>query len=84
MTRWQQHADAYEQQCESLERERAHLLAWLAVLHPATSVLAGCSTGGDGRHVLHLVAGGRQMSWLVAPRDIPCSATRTTWRPSSR
>ncbi|MFJ4829623.1 hypothetical protein ACIP79_06815 [Streptomyces sp. NPDC088747] len=67
--RWQQHADAYERQCESLERERAHLLAWLAVLHPATSVLAGHSTGEDGRRVLHMVAGGRQMRWLVAATD---------------
>ncbi|MFI9337069.1 hypothetical protein [Streptomyces althioticus] len=46
LARWQQHADAYERRLGDAERERAHLLSWLAALHPASAVLtppARCS-----------------------------------------
>ncbi|MEE4540970.1 hypothetical protein V2S66_03180 [Streptomyces sp. V4-01] len=51
-------------------RERAHLLAWLAALHPAVRTLAP-DTAEPGWQILYLnpVTGG-QMSWHIAPRDV--------------
>lgn len=49
--------------------ERAHLVAWLAALHP--SVIAPAPDAGDGWHLLYLRAGGWQMSWHIAPADLP-------------
>ncbi|MBT3167726.1 hypothetical protein HTV80_32240 [Streptomyces sp. Vc74B-19] len=71
LARWQQYADAYERRLGDAERERAHLLAWLAALHPASSVLTPL-TGPDqeGAHRLCLVAGGWHLSWRIPPGDL--------------
>lgn len=51
-------------------RERAQLLAWLAALHPATTVITQSpDVDEDGWQLLYLVAGGWQMSWHIHPRD---------------
>ncbi|MEU3793413.1 hypothetical protein AB0F07_27000 [Streptomyces fructofermentans] len=72
--RWQRHADAYARDREHMARERAHLLAWLAALHPSSAVVSQApapdGTAG-GWHVLTLVAGGRPLSWTLAPREVP-------------
>lgn len=49
-------------------RERAHLVALLATLHPA--VIAPASDVADpGWQIVYLTIGGRQASWHIAPRD---------------
>ena len=49
-------------------RERAQLVAWLAALHPA--VLAPAPDVDEpGWQILYLTAGGRQLSWHIAPAD---------------
>ncbi|WP_328495270.1 hypothetical protein OHS59_22910 [Streptomyces sp. NBC_00414] len=59
-----------------MARERAYLLSWLAALHPSSAVVAPTpapspdGTAGDW-HVLSLVAGGRPLSWALAPREVP-------------
>lgn len=73
LARWQQHADSYERHLGRAQRERAHLLAWLAALHPASAVLTpltGPGQGHDGAHRLCLVAGGWHLSWRIAPGDL--------------
>ncbi|WP_369273746.1 hypothetical protein AB5J55_30815 [Streptomyces sp. R11] len=73
--RWQRHAGSYERELADARRECAHLLAWLAALHPATAVLTpdvGC--GPDGAHLLRIEAGGRQLSWRLSPADVPLFA----------
>ncbi|MEU0199162.1 MULTISPECIES: hypothetical protein [unclassified Streptomyces] len=53
-------------------RERAQLLAWLAALHPSSAVITPArDIDEDGWHLLYLVAGGWQMSWHIAPLDVP-------------
>jgi hypothetical protein len=48
--------------------ERAHLLAWLASIHPA--VLASAPDVSEpGWQILYLTAGGLQLSWHIAPGD---------------
>ncbi|MDT6987823.1 hypothetical protein ACFSUJ_25230 [Streptomyces lusitanus] len=71
LARWQQHADAYERRLGDAERERAHLLAWLAALHPASAVLTPL-TGPEheGTHRLCLIAGGWHLSWHIPPADL--------------
>lgn len=50
--------------------ERAQLLAWLAALHPSTTVIVPSpDVDEDGWQLLYLVAGGWQMSWHIHPRD---------------
>ncbi|MFK0106401.1 hypothetical protein [Streptomyces sp. NPDC091217] len=67
-------------------RERNHLTAWLAVLHP--SVLAPAPDAGEGWHRLFLRAGGWQFSWPVHPADlalfdhvkrVPVGDSRARW-----
>ncbi|MET9734027.1 hypothetical protein ABZZ79_26255 [Streptomyces sp. NPDC006458] len=71
MTRWQRHADSYAQESGRLSRERAHLLAWLAALHPASAVITpAVRAGHHGSVRLRLMAGGRQLSWSVRPDDL--------------
>ncbi|WP_432057793.1 hypothetical protein [Streptomyces sp. bgisy022] len=73
LARWQQHADSYERQLGRVQRERAHLLAWLAALHPASAVLTpltGPGQGPQGAYRLCLVAGGWHLSWRIAPGDL--------------
>ncbi|PBC62258.1 hypothetical protein BKI49_18500 [Streptomyces sp. Tue6028] len=83
VTRWQRHADAYERLSDGLDRERAHLLAWLAALHPASAVVTPVTDDGDGWEVLHLTAGGEVMSWPISPRNAHLfrHAPRRTPRP---
>ncbi|WP_201724785.1 hypothetical protein [Streptomyces antimycoticus] len=51
-------------------RERAHLLAWIAALHPANAVItAAADVDEPGWQLLYLLVGGWQMSWHIAPRD---------------
>jgi hypothetical protein len=74
--RWQRHADAYARERDSVERERAHLLAWLAALHPSSAVVSQAPAPAPdgmagGQQILSLVAGGRALSWALAPRDAP-------------
>lgn len=49
-------------------RERAQLLAWLAVLYPSVIATAP-DVDEPGWQILYLTAGGNQLSWHVAPRD---------------
>lgn len=78
-TRWKQHAESYAQDAEDRTkerdgayRERAQLLAWLAALHPASTVItASPDVDEDGWQLLYLVAGGWQMSWHIHPDDAP-------------
>ncbi|MFJ5778210.1 WhiB family transcriptional regulator [Streptomyces sp. NPDC093094] len=71
VTRWKLHADSYAQEFGRISRERAHLLAWLAALHPASAVLTPAGgTEHHGTHRLRLTAGGLQMSWLVPSADL--------------
>ncbi|MFE1438471.1 hypothetical protein [Streptomyces sp. NPDC058739] len=71
MTRWQLHADSYAQESGRLSRERAHLLAWLAALHPASAVITpAVRAGHHGSLRLRLMAGGQQLSWAVRPDDL--------------
>ncbi|MFG2277553.1 hypothetical protein ACGFNQ_02545 [Streptomyces asoensis] len=82
--RWKRQADSFEKDRERAvealvgciaERdgaygERAQLLAWLAALHPATTVITQSpDVDEDGWQLLYLVAGGWQMSWHIHPRD---------------
>lgn len=72
LARWQGYADAYERERNDAHRERAHLLAWLAALHRSSAVLAPATDApGEDRHLLHLMAGGRWLTWRIARRDLP-------------
>lgn len=66
--RWRWHADSYERELTHALLERAHLLAWLAALHPSSAVL---TSGSDGTHLLCVEAGGRRLSWRLAQNDLP-------------
>lgn len=73
--RWRRHADSYERELTRTRHERAHLLAWLAALHPSSAVLTpDVGSGPDGPHLLCVEAGGRQLSWRLAPADLPLFA----------
>lgn len=72
--RWKRHADAYARERDVVAGERAYLLSWLAALHPASAVVSQAPTpdgAAGGWHVLSLVAGGRPLSWTLAPREVP-------------
>ncbi|MFF4504800.1 hypothetical protein [Streptomyces sp. NPDC001401] len=67
-------------------RERNHLAAWLAALHP--SVLAPAPDAGDGWYRLFLRAGGWQFTWPIQPGDlllfdhvqrVPAGDARARW-----
>lgn len=69
-------------------RERAHLAAWLAALHPAVIAPAPGPDAGDGWYMLFLRAGGWQFSWPIAPADlslfdhvqrVPANDARAQW-----
>ncbi|MFJ1871204.1 hypothetical protein [Streptomyces chartreusis] len=73
--RWRRHADSYERELTRTRHERAHLLAWLAALHPSSAVLTpDAGSGPDGPHLLCVDAGGRQLSWRLSPADLPLFA----------
>ncbi|MFF3939822.1 hypothetical protein [Streptomyces phaeofaciens] len=70
--RWRRHADSYERELNLVSLERAHLLAWLAALHPASAVVSpAVGPGTDGTHLLRFVAGDRQLTWRLPPADLP-------------
>ncbi len=67
-------------------RQRNHLAAWLAALHP--SVLAPAPDAGEGWHRLFLRAGGWQFTWHIPPADlalfdhvqrVPAGDARARW-----
>ncbi|MBP5930164.1 hypothetical protein F3K39_19035 [Streptomyces sp. LBUM 1479] len=59
-----------EKERDGAYRERAQLLAWLAALHPSTTVITQSpDVDEDGWQLLYLVAGGWQLSWHIHPRD---------------
>ncbi|WP_107469871.1 hypothetical protein [Streptomyces mangrovisoli] len=71
LMRWQEYADSYAQELGRASRERAHLLAWLAALHPASAVMTPAGGAGqESGHCLCLMAGGWQMSWTVPQADL--------------
>ncbi|MFD5846771.1 hypothetical protein [Streptomyces chartreusis] len=73
--RWRRHADSYERELTRTRHEHAHLLAWLAALHPSSAVLTpDAGSGPDGPHLLCVEAGGRQLSWRLSPADLPLFA----------
>ncbi|MFE7934724.1 hypothetical protein ACFU6S_39615 [Streptomyces sp. NPDC057456] len=75
LARWQRHADSYERELNRVSHERAHLLAWLAALHPASAVITpAADPAPGGTHLLRLVAGERQLTWRLPPADLPLFA----------
>ncbi|MCP9205531.1 hypothetical protein [Streptomyces cucumeris] len=67
---WQERGDRAEAERDAAYRERAHLLAWLAALHPANAVITPAPDVDEpGWQLLYLLVGGWQMSWHIAPRD---------------
>ena len=69
LARWRRHADSYARELSRLSRERAHLLAWLAALHPASAVVT--PSAGAGPHTLRLTAGERQLCWRLPSAELP-------------
>ncbi|MFF3378179.1 hypothetical protein ACFYXF_35150 [Streptomyces sp. NPDC002680] len=61
-------AEEREQALGGVLRERNHLAAWLAALHP--SVLSAAPDIGDGWYRLFLRAGGWQFTWSIRPPDL--------------
>lgn len=59
-----------EEQLDAAYRERAHLIAWLAALHPAVRAPAP-DVDDPGWQILYLYSSkhGWQMSWHIHPRD---------------
>jgi hypothetical protein len=79
-------ADEHAAALGAVIRERNHLAAWLAALHP--SVLAPAPDVGQGWHRLFLRAGGWQFTWPVRPADlslfdhvqrVPAGDARARW-----
>ncbi|MFF5670288.1 hypothetical protein ACFY8S_09145 [Streptomyces hygroscopicus] len=65
-----QRAERAEAERDQAYRERAHLLAWIAALHPANAVITPADDIEEpGWQLLYLLVGGWQMSWHIAPRD---------------
>jgi hypothetical protein len=61
-------AEQAEAERDGAYRERAHLTAWLATIHPAV-ITPASDIDDDGWQILYLTAGGRQLSWHIAPGD---------------
>lgn len=59
---------AVEAERDGAYRERAHLTAWLASIHPAVLAPAP-DIDEDGWQILYLTASGQQLSWHIHPRD---------------
>ncbi|MFE2407059.1 hypothetical protein ACFXDE_01810 [Kitasatospora sp. NPDC059408] len=60
--------DAATVERDGAYRERAHLTAWLATIHPAV-ITPATDIDEPGWQILYITAGGRQFSWHIAPRD---------------
>lgn len=78
---------AVEAERDAAYRERAHLTAWLATTHPAV-ITPAPDIDEPGWQILYLAAGGRQLSWHIAPRDadlythvehVPADDPRAQW-----
>ncbi|MEU9792915.1 hypothetical protein AB0E27_20195 [Streptomyces sparsogenes] len=64
-------AEQAEAERDQAYRERVHLLAWLAALHPANAVITPADDVDEpGWQLLYLLVGGWQMSWHIHPRDV--------------
>jgi hypothetical protein len=59
---------APNEQLDAAYRERAHLVAWLAALHPAV-IAPAPDVDEPGWQIVYITAGRWQMSWHIAPRD---------------
>ncbi|MGW7262142.1 hypothetical protein [Streptomyces sp. NPDC054842] len=69
--RWRRHADSYERELTLVSLERAHLLAWLAALHPSTAVITPATEPRtQGTYLLRLVTGSRQLSWQLSLTEL--------------
>jgi hypothetical protein len=53
---------------DAVYRERAHLVAYMAAINPA--VLVEDTPDAPGWSIVYIVAGGHQMSWHIAHRDL--------------
>lgn len=81
--------DELHDQLDNAYRERAHLLAWLAALHPAVIAPAPDTDEPDWQILyLHSSAHGWQMTWHIHPRDaelftdvehVPADDPRAQW-----
>jgi hypothetical protein len=60
--------DAAEAERDGAYRERAHLTAWLATVHPAV-IAPAVDIDEDGWQLLYITVGGCQLSWHIHPRD---------------
>jgi hypothetical protein len=67
--KWEQRAREAEAERDGAYRERAHLLPWLATLADTAVITDATDTDEPGWSLLYLTAGGRQLSWHIAPRD---------------
>ncbi|MGW0550533.1 hypothetical protein [Streptomyces altiplanensis] len=84
---WTDQAATYAEQRDGAYRERAHLVAWLAALHPSVIVPAP-DVEEPGWQIVYITAGGWQMSWHIAPGDaelfkdvehVPADDPRALW-----
>ncbi|MFF7991742.1 hypothetical protein ACFZDG_18355 [Kitasatospora xanthocidica] len=80
-------AEQAEADRDGAYRERAHLTAWLATIHPAV-ITPATDIDDDGWQLLYLTVGGRQLSWHIHPRDaelyahvehVPADDPRAQW-----
>ncbi|MFJ3793835.1 hypothetical protein [Kitasatospora sp. NPDC090091] len=80
-------AEQAEAERDGAYRERAHLTAWLAAIHPAVITVAP-DIDEPGWQLLFIIVGGRQMSWHIHPRDadlyvhverVPVDDPRAQW-----
>jgi hypothetical protein len=78
---------AAEAERDGAYRERAHLLALLAALHPSV-ITPAPDVDEDGWQILYLRIGGKQASWHIAPGDaglfahvehVPADDRRAQW-----
>jgi hypothetical protein len=61
-------AETAEAERDGAYRERAHLTAWLATVHPAV-ITPATDIDEPGWQILYITAGGRQLSWHIHPQD---------------
>ncbi|MFJ6616659.1 hypothetical protein ACIQOW_03620 [Kitasatospora sp. NPDC091335] len=80
-------AEQAEAERDGAYRERAHLTAWLATIHPAV-IAPAVDIDEDGWQILYLTVSGRQFSWHIHPNDadlyhhvehVPAEDPRAQW-----